>query len=183
MWGREMRAGLVFVLVSLAVGTAVRGYRRAHETRFQDLVDRLEEGELSRLEREGRERRSESPDSAAAAGAGAGPAGPGAPEAGGHRAAAPGGAAPALRPASIDLNRADRATLIRLPGIGPALAGRIVADRDARGPFTSPEMLLRVPGVGPKILARVRGYLAPAALPAAAAAADTARASPLRQSP
>src|SRR4051812_41030519 len=35
----------------------------------------------------------------------------------------------------IDLNRATRAELMQVPGIGPRLADRIVAERDARGRF------------------------------------------------
>jgi competence protein ComEA len=59
----------------------------------------------------------------------------------------------------LDPDRADVAQLTRLPGIGPRLAARIVADRDARGPFRAPEALLRVPGIGPRTLERIRGYL------------------------
>lgn len=53
----------------------------------------------------------------------------------------------------IDLNRADAAQLEELPGVGPVLAARIVADREANGPFARVEDLGRVPGVGPAILA------------------------------
>ena len=59
----------------------------------------------------------------------------------------------------IDPNRASASELVRLPGIGPALAGRIVADRDQHGGFPSPEALLRVRGIGPKTLDRIRGFL------------------------
>lgn len=55
----------------------------------------------------------------------------------------------------IDVNRAGAAELQMLPGIGPALAGRIVADRDANGPFASIEDLSRVPGVGPATVTRI----------------------------
>jgi competence protein ComEA len=58
--------------------------------------------------------------------------------------------------APLDLNRADAAALARLPGVGPVLAERIVAHRDLRGPFRSPEDLLHVPGVGEGRLARLR---------------------------
>ncbi|MDN4478452.1 ComEA family DNA-binding protein [Demequina sp. SYSU T00039] len=55
----------------------------------------------------------------------------------------------------IDLNRADPAALEGLPGVGPVLAARITADREANGPFTTVEDLGRVPGVGPAILAGI----------------------------
>lgn len=56
----------------------------------------------------------------------------------------------ALRPPPlVDLDRAPAAELERLPRIGPALAKRIVADRDSLGPFGSLEAFQRVRGVGP----------------------------------
>ena len=57
----------------------------------------------------------------------------------------------------IDVNRAGPAQLQRLPGIGPALASRIVQTRAER-PFRSVDDLLRVPGIGPATLARLRGW-------------------------
>lgn len=59
----------------------------------------------------------------------------------------------------VDPNRAPAIELARLPGVGPAIAGRIVEARDEGGPFRSPEDLLRVSGVGPATLARIRGLL------------------------
>src|SRR5262245_23007935 len=53
----------------------------------------------------------------------------------------------------IDVDRASAAELARLPRVGLALAKRIVADREARGPFGSPAGLDRVSGVGPGLLA------------------------------
>jgi competence ComEA-like helix-hairpin-helix protein len=61
-----------------------------------------------------------------------------------------------LLPGPLNVNTADVATLQALPGIGPALAERIVADREARGLFRTPEDLLRVPGIGPKRWERIR---------------------------
>jgi competence protein ComEA len=65
----------------------------------------------------------------------------------------------ALEPRTIDLDRADAVDLDLLPGIGPALAARIVADRDERGPFGSPEALARVRGIGPATVEGVRPYV------------------------
>ena len=42
-----------------------------------------------------------------------------------------------------------------LSGIGPALAERIVADRDSSGPFGSLEGLRRVKGIGPALSAKL----------------------------
>lgn len=55
----------------------------------------------------------------------------------------------------INLNTADAATLEELPGIGPALAERIVDHRDSHGEFGAVEELAAVSGIGPAILADV----------------------------
>jgi competence protein ComEA len=60
----------------------------------------------------------------------------------------------------IDLATADAATLMTLPGIGPALAARIVEDRERNGPFRTVDDLGRVKGIGQKTLARLRPFLA-----------------------
>jgi competence ComEA-like helix-hairpin-helix protein len=59
----------------------------------------------------------------------------------------------------LDLNRASATELTRLPGIGPALADRIVAARDSQGPFASVDDLRRVRGVGPAKLAAFREHV------------------------
>lgn len=56
----------------------------------------------------------------------------------------------------VNLNTADEATLDTLPGIGPALAARIVAWRTDNGPFASVDELDEVSGIGPAMLAKVR---------------------------
>ncbi|HEX9729221.1 MAG TPA: ComEA family DNA-binding protein [Gemmatimonadales bacterium] len=55
----------------------------------------------------------------------------------------------------IDVDRAPAEELVRLPGVGRGLAGRIVADREAQGPFGSLEGLGRVRGIGPAALERL----------------------------
>ena len=144
-----MRAALLFVLASLLAGGAFREWRRSNEVRFQDLV--------ASLEAEGSARSVAGPDVAGArpmpseTAARRGPADR-ARKVGGTQDAAP-------RPASLDPDRATAADWERLPGIGPTLAKRIVADRAVRGPFGGAEALLRVPGIGPRTLARIRAYL------------------------
>ena len=65
---------------------------------------------------------------------------------------------PAEAPAAqrVDLNRATIPELDALPGIGPVLAGRIVAYRHTHGPYRAVEDLLDVPGIGPTLLGRLR---------------------------
>jgi competence protein ComEA len=80
----------------------------------------------------------------------AGVAAGGAPEAPGGAGTGPSG--PGQR---VNLNTATAADLDALPGIGPVLAGRIVAFRTAEGPFTSVDQLDDVPGIGPAIAANL----------------------------
>lgn len=60
-------------------------------------------------------------------------------------------------PGPVNLNRANAADLEALPGVGPVLAARIVADRDVHGPFASLADLARVPGVGQAIVTGLDG--------------------------
>jgi len=64
------------------------------------------------------------------------------------------GATAAVQP--VDVNRADRAALDELPGVGPATADAIVIDRELNGPFVSVDDLERVSGIGPATLERLR---------------------------
>lgn len=58
----------------------------------------------------------------------------------------------------VRINSASASELQQLPGIGPALAQRIVETRNS-GRFTSAEDLLRVPGIGKAKLAKLRDYV------------------------
>jgi len=77
-----------------------------------------------------------------------------------QRAGLPGdgeGGLAALVTRAVDLNRADAVELASLPGVGPALARKIVEDRASRGPFRSLADLDRVRGIGPSHLRRLAG--------------------------
>jgi len=72
----------------------------------------------------------------------------------------PGGAAKRRRrgrPELVDVNRAGEEALETLPGVGPALAARIVASRKEEGGFRSMEDLTRVRGIGPALAAALSG--------------------------
>lgn len=59
----------------------------------------------------------------------------------------------------IDVDRATAEDLTRLARVGPALAQRIVSDRDAHGPFGSLDGLDRVPGIGPVLLQAIAPHV------------------------
>lgn len=61
--------------------------------------------------------------------------------------------------APLDLNSATAEQLDTLPGIGPALAERIVAYRAEHGPFAQVEQLNDVKGIGDKTLEKLRPQL------------------------
>ena len=58
----------------------------------------------------------------------------------------------------MDLNTATAAELEALPGVGPALAARIVAHRSRHGRFRSVDALEGVPGIGAATLERIRPH-------------------------
>jgi competence protein ComEA len=73
--------------------------------------------------------------------------------------AAPARAAPSSGGGPVDVNRASAEELERIPGIGPALAARIVEERRSNGPFRSLEELTRVSGIGDRLVERMRGHV------------------------
>jgi competence ComEA-like helix-hairpin-helix protein len=60
-----------------------------------------------------------------------------------------------------DLNAMTAAEFEALPGIGAALAARIVSYRESHGGFADIGALDAVPGIGPALLARLRPQLTP----------------------
>jgi uncharacterized protein len=59
----------------------------------------------------------------------------------------------------VALNSASPALLTHVAGIGPALAERLVAYRDAHGPFPTREAIKDVAGIGPKTFEQAAGFL------------------------
>lgn len=62
-------------------------------------------------------------------------------------------------PVRMNLNTASERLLQRLPRIGPKMAERIVAYREAHGPFARPSHVVRVRGIGPKTFEQMEPYL------------------------
>jgi DNA uptake protein ComE-like DNA-binding protein len=82
-------------------------------------------------------------------------------------------------PTPVDLDHASAAEIEALPGIGPALAARIVAHRDSAGSFGSAQAFCAVRGVGPALFRRLREGVTFSGVPVAA---DTCEGRPARAS-
>lgn len=85
------------------------------------------------------------------------------PSSGGTAVAVPGEGVPTVSgpqgtaaDGRIAINHADATTLELLPGVGPVIAARIIAHRQAKGPFQTVEDLLDVSGIGEVKLAALR---------------------------
>ena len=59
----------------------------------------------------------------------------------------------------VNINTAGAAELQTLPGIGQVRAEQIVADREANGPFQTPEEITRVSGIGQGTLEQILDYI------------------------
>ena len=125
------RKALLFFSVVLALGASTRAYRALQSRSPTDTRAR------SALERQ-----IKAADSARRAGLRK-------PKRGQKQKAPPKPVGP------LDLDVASAKEIEALRHIGPALASRIVADRDSLGPFGSMEGLMRVKGVGPSMVAEL----------------------------
>ncbi|MEA3287424.1 MAG: helix-hairpin-helix domain-containing protein [Candidatus Marinimicrobia bacterium] len=59
----------------------------------------------------------------------------------------------------ININTAGESELVKLPGIGPAIAKRIKAYTDQNGPFKNKAEIILVKGIGEKLYARIEGLV------------------------
>lgn len=58
----------------------------------------------------------------------------------------------------VNINTANAAQLTQLPGVGPAIAQKIIDYRTANGSFTSVDDLTKVPGIGAAKLAQIKSH-------------------------
>ncbi len=120
-----------------------------------NLARPVQDGERLYVPRVGEDEVPQALDGDAGGGAGGGAGTAGGAGAGGSGGGDGGGGAAGVGDV-VDLNTADQAALETLPGIGPALAGRILAWRDEHGRFASVDDLLDVSGIGDARLADLR---------------------------
>jgi competence protein ComEA len=160
LYPRSQLLVLLALVATFGGGLAVDRWRRAHP----EVVERLERFDRSGQEAAAAHAAEQAPARELTAAEQATGGEPEAPE--GAPAREPRGPAPRIRAGPtagasppIDLNRATAHELTRLPGIGPALAARIVEARDA-GPFAAVDDLRRVRGLGTAKLDRIRPLVA-----------------------
>jgi competence protein ComEA len=82
---------------------------------------------------------------------------------GASAAGAPSGASPSASETGaaerVNVNTASAQELEALPGVGPATAAAIIAERESNGPFTVIDDLDRVQGIGPAKLEQLRDHV------------------------
>lgn len=59
----------------------------------------------------------------------------------------------------VNINTADKATLMLIPGVGEVIAQRILDYRSQYGAFSSADELVKIKGIGEKTLEKMRPYV------------------------
>ena len=59
----------------------------------------------------------------------------------------------------IDPNTSSLPSLCRIPGIGPAIARKIITYRETHGPFQTIDDMKNVKGIGPATIIRIEPYI------------------------
>lgn len=163
------RRALLFVAAVAALGLGVRGLRVLGAGQEDPEARAALAAQIAAVDSAvtsgGRPRRARAPGTATGTRSG-GKAGPSTiatapPDPPRERPNAP----PSAATGPIDVDRAGPEDLDRLPGIGPALAQRIIEDRELNGPFGSVEALQRVRGIGPALAARLEPLVTFSGLP------------------
>lgn len=125
------RHALLFLAAVALLGAGARAFRAKHVTGDTTAIERqIEAADRSRPTRGKRKAKTVQPGDS-------------------------GAARPVAAMPTIDLDRAAVSEIDKLPGIGRALAARIVADRDAHGAFGCLAALDAVKGIGPVMLNRL----------------------------
>ena len=60
----------------------------------------------------------------------------------------------------VNINTANKEELSALPGIGPAIAERIIEYRDKNGPFKNTEEITKIKGIGEKTFQKMKDLIA-----------------------
>ena len=144
--GAVVSPGVVVLADGARVADAIAaagGAASDADTEQLNLARVLDDGEQVRVPHAGEQLAAPDP----------GPSPPGA-SGGGAAAGSSGGSTPGG--GVVNINTAGVSELEALPGIGPALAARIVEYRDGHGPFAAVDDLTDVPGIGPAKLEALR---------------------------
>ncbi len=65
----------------------------------------------------------------------------------------------ASKPLSVNINQASAEELVKLPGIGPSYAEKIIKYRQENGGFKSAEELQKVKGIGNKKFIKIKRFI------------------------